>query len=170
MRIAITSVPIVLATSYASEMGSENASMPMKCIDQIPPPIAIAPPPSQRRADERFAFDTRTARTSAVYETRIATITERQTSHGSYVPVISAPFGHPNSVFGSQRTIGGGQVASGGGSERWYCICDAVHVVMRLRRSSSDAQLKRPDPEGSGGSVPQSDCSRRVTSPTLLEL
>ncbi len=99
VSIAITSEAIVLGTSYARGMGSENASMPMKCIDQIPPPIATAPPPSQRRADERFAFDTRTARLSAVYETRIATITERLTSHGLYVPVISAPFGHPHGVF-----------------------------------------------------------------------
>jgi hypothetical protein len=38
----------------------------MKCMDQMPPPIATAPPPSHRLAEERLALETRTARFSAV--------------------------------------------------------------------------------------------------------
>src|SRR6185437_1456955 len=68
-------------------MGSENASMPTKCMDHTPQPIETAPPASQRRAEGlRALFATREERFSAVYETKTATTMERRTSHGSYVP------------------------------------------------------------------------------------
>jgi hypothetical protein len=46
-------------------MGSENASMPTKCIDQIPVPIATEPPIHQGSAARRSATRTRLARSSA---------------------------------------------------------------------------------------------------------
>ncbi len=52
-------------------MGSENASMPMKCIDQMPLPIAMAPPACHRRAEAVLAAASRIAgrQLNAVYET-----------------------------------------------------------------------------------------------------
>src|SRR3954468_2037088 len=80
MAMAIASDARVVPTSYDSEIGRENASMPTKCIDQMPQPIATAPPVSHRRAGRWFALDTREERLSAVYETNTATTMESATS------------------------------------------------------------------------------------------
>src|SRR5258708_38874575 len=40
----------VVSTSYAMGIGRLNASMPMKCMDQMPMPMAKAPPSSQEAA------------------------------------------------------------------------------------------------------------------------
>ncbi len=56
--------------------------MPMKCIDQMPMPMATAPPSSHRRPPPRPASATRAASLSAVYETTIATRMESATSQG----------------------------------------------------------------------------------------
>ena len=44
MAMAITREATVRPRSYVRGIGSENANIPMKCIDQIPQPIASAPP------------------------------------------------------------------------------------------------------------------------------
>jgi hypothetical protein len=54
--------------------------MPMKCIDQIPHPIATAPPPSQSRPDDPVTRATREDNRSAVWETNTATATDRSTN------------------------------------------------------------------------------------------
>jgi hypothetical protein len=61
-------------------IGSEKASMPTKCIDQMPQPMATAPPVSHSLAGRWLALDTREDRLSAVYETKTATTTESATS------------------------------------------------------------------------------------------
>jgi len=43
-RTAAARESSVRVTSYRSAMGNVNAIMPMKCIDQMPMPIASAPP------------------------------------------------------------------------------------------------------------------------------
>ena len=45
--MAITSEATVIGMSYAIGIGSSKASMPMKCMDQIPAPMEKAPPISQ---------------------------------------------------------------------------------------------------------------------------
>ena len=52
IMIAMSSEARVVGMSYARAMGSEEASMPMKYIDQMPVPMATAPPESQRRRDD----------------------------------------------------------------------------------------------------------------------
>jgi hypothetical protein len=47
-------------------IGSENASMPTKCMDQMPAPMAKAPPSSHRRAARPWLWLTRLAMSSAV--------------------------------------------------------------------------------------------------------
>jgi hypothetical protein len=42
--MAMNSEATVVGMSYARAIGSDKASMPMKCIDQIPLPVASAPP------------------------------------------------------------------------------------------------------------------------------
>jgi hypothetical protein len=57
--------------------------MPMKCIDQIPAPIAPLPASSHSAALRReSATDTRAAMSSAVYDARMATRTESTTNNG----------------------------------------------------------------------------------------
>jgi hypothetical protein len=64
-------------------MGSEKASMPMKCIDEMPQPIEIAPPVSHRRAEGMLTLRaTREDRLSAVCDTKMATAMESRTSQG----------------------------------------------------------------------------------------
>src|ERR1700692_2387518 len=41
----------VIGTSYDTVIGMRNESMPMKCIDQMPDPMAAAPPNNQRGSD-----------------------------------------------------------------------------------------------------------------------
>ncbi len=45
--MATASEATVVCKSYDIAIGSLNASMPTKCIDQMPVPIAMAPPASQ---------------------------------------------------------------------------------------------------------------------------
>src|SRR6185312_10828587 len=78
--MAITSEVRVIGMLYASGMGSEKASMPMKCMDQMPEPIATAPPTAQMRAAGPFERATRDARLNAVYDTNTATATDSSTS------------------------------------------------------------------------------------------
>src|SRR6185437_1806064 len=78
----------LISMLYRSGIATEKASMPMKCIDQMPMPIEAAPPSSQSIPARRSAPATRSVSLSAVYETRIATMTERCTSHGLYVACI----------------------------------------------------------------------------------
>ena len=54
-------------------MGRLNASIPRKCIDQMPTPIEKAPPTSHARA--LFPLDAvmRVVRSSAVYDASMAT-------------------------------------------------------------------------------------------------
>src|SRR6185312_104790 len=78
----------LMSRLYRSGMATEKASMPMKCIDQMPMPIEAAPPSNQSSPARRSAPATRSVSRSAVYETRIATMTERCTSHGLYVACI----------------------------------------------------------------------------------
>ena len=47
--------------------------MPMKCMAQMPKPMAKPPPTSQARAASSVATRMRSASVSAVYEARIAT-------------------------------------------------------------------------------------------------
>ena len=50
VMIAIASDTRVVGTLYASGIGNEKASMPMKCMDQMPTPMATAPIPTHIRA------------------------------------------------------------------------------------------------------------------------
>jgi hypothetical protein len=84
--MAMNSEAMVVGMSYARAMGSEKASMPMKCIDQIPLPIASAPPTSQSRDNVPCARATRAESRSAVCDTKMATATDRTTSQGLQMP------------------------------------------------------------------------------------
>jgi hypothetical protein len=63
-------------------MGSENANMPMKCIDQMPNPMETAPRISQALPAEWFDSATREASRNEVKDTKIATPMDRETSQG----------------------------------------------------------------------------------------
>ena len=80
--MAIASEANVIEMEYLSGVPTEKASMPMKCIDQTPVPIATAPPSSQLRPTVPRDSATRAASLSTVYETTIATTMERVTSQG----------------------------------------------------------------------------------------
>ena len=80
--MAMNSEVTVVGMSYASAIGSEKASMPTKCIDQMPLPMAKAPPPSQSLDGTPSLRATRAERLSAVWETKIATATDKTTSQG----------------------------------------------------------------------------------------
>ena len=66
IAIAIPSDVTVMGRLYVSRIGRESASMPMKCIDQIPTPMTTAPPVIQAIAAVPRAFATRDARLNAV--------------------------------------------------------------------------------------------------------
>ncbi len=67
--------------------GSENASIPMKCIDQMPPPMLIAPALTQAaRARSVVAAIMRLEIERATNAARIAIATEVATSPKLYVP------------------------------------------------------------------------------------
>ncbi len=78
--IAISIEAMVIPMSYAIGTGRLKASMPMKCIDQMPIPMANAPPRSQDTAAAPVDAVMREARSSAVYEARAATRNESRTS------------------------------------------------------------------------------------------
>ncbi len=82
VSMATPSETKVVVTLYRSTMGSEKAIMPMKCIDQMPMPMAIAPPTRQNQTCTGLAFATRAASDSAVYETSTATAMESATRDG----------------------------------------------------------------------------------------
>ena len=63
--MATASETKVSAMSYRSAMGREKAIMPMKCIDQMPVPMAIAPPATQMRTWLGSAAATRAASDNA---------------------------------------------------------------------------------------------------------
>jgi hypothetical protein len=54
--------------------------MPMKCIDQMPRPMANAPPSSHEAAAAPAEAVMRDARSSAVYDARIATNNDSATT------------------------------------------------------------------------------------------
>ena len=64
-------------------IGSENASMPKKCIDQMPVPRTTDPPNHQRRASVRLPLCMRLARSRATNEAKTAMAIERTTTIGS---------------------------------------------------------------------------------------
>jgi hypothetical protein len=81
VTIAMINDSSVMGRSKATFIGRWNDSMPMKCIDQMPVPIDIAPATSQITdflALESLAL-IRPAMSSAVYEAMMATATERAT-------------------------------------------------------------------------------------------
>ncbi len=78
--MAIASEPRVIAMLYDKGIGKDRASMPMKCIDQMPQPMATAPPPTHRRIDEPPTREIREESRSAVWETNTATAIDRRTS------------------------------------------------------------------------------------------
>src|ERR1700678_4003264 len=80
VTIAMNSEVTVVGKSYESAIGSEKASMPIKCIDQMPQPIASEPPLSQSFDGTPSLRATRAERLSAVWDTKIATATDRNTS------------------------------------------------------------------------------------------
>src|SRR5437867_1927137 len=59
--------------------GKRQASIPVKCIDQMPKPIAVAPPISQALRTQPLAAVTRPPRSSAAYDAEMAITTERTT-------------------------------------------------------------------------------------------
>jgi hypothetical protein len=63
---AISSDRTVIGTSYDIGIGVRSASMPIKCIDQIPLPMEAAPPANQKASDP-FSWDatTRDVKSSA---------------------------------------------------------------------------------------------------------
>ena len=61
-------------------IGRLKASIPMKCMDQMPMPIENAPPISQSWAERPLEAVMRVARSSAVYDAKIATMIESSTS------------------------------------------------------------------------------------------
>lgn len=63
---AISSENAVRARSYPKSMGKLKASMPMKCIDHTPMPMANAPPPIHRQAARPLAVAMRPVRSRAV--------------------------------------------------------------------------------------------------------
>ncbi len=81
--IAISIDNKVTGMLYPIGTGRLNASMPMKCIDQIPVPIEKAPPHSHQRAATPLDEVIRLAKSSAVYDANIATSSERRTSQWS---------------------------------------------------------------------------------------
>src|ERR1700761_6850019 len=80
--IAIASDRAVIHGAYPMGTGRLKASMPMKCIDQMPMPIATDPPTSHHLDAFPWASVTRPAISSAVYEASIAISTEAITSQG----------------------------------------------------------------------------------------
>src|ERR1700681_2552542 len=73
--------------SYDIGIGMTKASMPMKCIDHIPPPIVIAAATSHALRASPRAAPTCPPRSRAVYDAREATRMDRATRYGWYVPV-----------------------------------------------------------------------------------
>ena len=66
-------------------MGVAIAIMPMKCIDQMPPPSAKAPARSHSQCTVPVVARSRPARFSAVKDARQATTTDMATQNGSSV-------------------------------------------------------------------------------------
>src|SRR5260370_37787609 len=73
--------------SYDIGIGTTKASMPMKCIDHIPPPITIAAATSHARRANPWVAPTCSPRLRAMYDAKEATRMDRATRYGLYVPV-----------------------------------------------------------------------------------
>src|SRR4051812_1799463 len=83
MTMAMSSEARVVGMSYARAIGSEKASMPMKCIDQMPLPIASAPPMSHNRLDgAALARAVLAERLRAVCDTKTATAIDSAINQG----------------------------------------------------------------------------------------
>src|ERR1700679_1425136 len=81
--IAIASDRAVIHGSYPIGTGRLNASIPTKCIDQMPMPMATDPPASHHHLEDcPCAPAIRPAISRAVNEASIAISTEANTSHG----------------------------------------------------------------------------------------
>jgi hypothetical protein len=78
---------MVNPTSYDIGIGMVKASMPTKCIDQMPPPMVIAAAASHKRRATPRAPSTRPPRSSAVYEAKQAARMDSATRYRLYVPV-----------------------------------------------------------------------------------
>src|SRR5258708_37389009 len=85
--MATTSERVVNPMSYDIGIGMTKASMPMKCIDHIPPPIVIAAAPSHARRESPGVAPTCPPRSRAEYDARQATRMDRATRYGLYAPV-----------------------------------------------------------------------------------
>src|SRR5882757_1301225 len=85
--IATTSERMVNPMSYDIGIGITKASMPMKCIDHIPPPIAIAAATSHGQCASPRAALTCPPRSRAVYDAKEAIRMDSATRYGLYVPV-----------------------------------------------------------------------------------
>src|SRR5216683_3259209 len=85
--MATASERVVNPMSYDIDIGMTKASMPMKCIDHIPPPIVIAAATSHARRASPRAAPTCPARSRAVYDAKEATKMDRATRYGLYVPL-----------------------------------------------------------------------------------
>ena len=81
VKMATPSDTKVVVMLYRRVMGSDMAIMPMKCMDQMPTPMATAPPISQNRTCRALEAATRAASDSAVYDTSTATTMDRVTNH-----------------------------------------------------------------------------------------
>src|SRR6202521_5749116 len=71
----------VIGMSYDTVIGMRNESMPMKCIDQMPDPMAAAPPNNQRGSDLRpWEATTLDVKSRATKDAVIATTIDSSTS------------------------------------------------------------------------------------------
>src|SRR5579872_7477747 len=81
--MAIASDSSVIGTLQPIGTGKENASMPMKCIDQIPPPIAVAAATIQPMRAQPVDDQMRDATLSETNDAQVATPIDNRTSIGS---------------------------------------------------------------------------------------
>ena len=70
----------VMGIAKAIGIGRRNASIPTKCMAQMPEPIATAPPRIQANRERPAASVTRPARLSAEYDATLATSIDTRTS------------------------------------------------------------------------------------------
>jgi hypothetical protein len=89
MMTAMSNDAAVIGRSKAIGIGRCSASIPMKCIDQMPVPMAQAPPISQYLAVRGDAAVRRLARSRATYDASTAMTYERAMSAGLYTPVMN---------------------------------------------------------------------------------
>src|SRR5665213_2035201 len=118
--------------SYATSIGSVSASMPTKCMLQMPTPIASATPSSHSARARPVLAKMRPARSSAVYDARIAMTTESTTSPVLYDCSTMCGTAHP-ALRTSQR------------SRRTRSTARAVTLApLEIRRLLRGAEKRRP--------------------------